>query len=187
MIDLPIPPATPILWRLKRLMLPDTMEPAAGTFPPILERLAIDAKVEAMRLYGVGPDDVAVEAAKIRCGDSIRYTFPDGRVETWIVAYADYVENRLAWMGWPDGTVDLDKCEIVELGTDEQYLKNVAEWLDKPHARDGYGCEDRRVSYVRRLYRPEEHRRLNREARAQQIAYHEQQIVALRAAQEADA
>ena len=40
--------------------------------------------------------------------------------EMWIVAYADYENDRIAWCGWPDGTALLSDCELIESADDAQ-------------------------------------------------------------------
>ncbi len=115
----------------------------------------------------------------IRCGDSVNVIVA-GRVETWLVAYADYDRGHLAWFGWPNGEIKLSECTLVKSCSDEEHAKAVAEWLDKAHARDDYGCEDRRVHHVRRLYRPEEHARLERQRCEARIAEIEREAAFLR-------
>lgn len=114
----------------------------------------------------------------IRCGDTVTHK-PSG--ESWLVAYADYVSGYLAWFGYPDGEARIEDCELVKSCSDEEHAKEVSEWLDKPHSRDSYGCENRRVVNVRRLYRPEEQRRMNGEMRTKRIAELEAELVKLRA------
>lgn len=119
---------------------------------------------------------------RIRCGDVVS---PKSRPEeSWIVAYADYEQHRLAWFGWPEGTVALEEVTLIESCTDEVHARRVSDWLDKPHARAPYGGPDHRVSYIRRLYRPEEHRRLESEARRKRIAEIEAELARLRAEEE---
>lgn len=43
-------------------------------------------------------------------GDTV-YHEPSG--EQWIVAYADRVRGRLAWLGWPNGEAALCDCTVV--------------------------------------------------------------------------
>ncbi len=65
----------------------------------------------------------------IRCGDTV-YHKPTK--ETWIVAYADYDHNELAWCGWPEGFAKLSDCELKESCSDEEHLEAVARWK-KPY------------------------------------------------------
>lgn len=87
----------------------------------------------------------------IRCGDVVLHA-PTG--ETWTVSFADYRERRLSWFGWPEGEAEILDCTLVECCTNEEHLKRVSDWLDKPHRTDD-GREDLRIAAVRRLYRPE--------------------------------
>jgi hypothetical protein len=93
-----------------------------------------------------------------RCGDVVR-NLKNG--EEWLVAWAH--GNYLAPWGWPNGIARLSDCEVVTRCTDEDHAKAVSEWLDRDHRGDGNGGQDSRVGMVRRLYRPEEQRRLDRE------------------------
>lgn len=61
---------------------------------------------------------------KIKTGDSV-YHRPSK--ETWLVAYADYSNDRLAWCGWPPGTAKLSDCELKESCTNEESLKLINE------------------------------------------------------------
>jgi hypothetical protein len=97
----------------------------------------------------------------IRCGDSVKVDFgQDGehrRTETLLVAYADHLRDRLSWWGWPFGTVEISKVELVKACTDEEHAKCVAEWCDKPDraSSEDRGWDDRR-STVMRLHRPQQ-------------------------------
>lgn len=82
----------------------------------------------------------------IRCGDAVLH-HPTG--EKWLVAYADYENDTIAWAGWPDGRAKLSDCERVRVATDEEHDKWVSEWLDKKRRRDG----DHRPAVIERLYR----------------------------------
>jgi hypothetical protein len=41
--------------------------------------------------------------------------------ERWVVAYVR--DDRLAWVGWPEGEAALGDCELVSVATDEQRIK----------------------------------------------------------------
>lgn len=123
---------------------------------------------------------------RIRCGDVVQVASQHRGYERWLVAYADYEVGRLAWFGWPAGEIDIQDCMLAEQCSDDEHAKAVAEWLDKPHGRDDYGCPDRRVYHVRRLYRPEEHLAIIRQQRAKRIAELERQLAALHAEALAD-
>ena len=41
--------------------------------------------------------------------------------ERWVVAYVR--DDRLAWVGWPEGEAALSDCELVSAASDEQRLK----------------------------------------------------------------
>jgi hypothetical protein len=120
------------------------------------------------------------ESVVPRCGDTVRHG-PTG--DLWEVAYAH--GDSLAWCGWPDGRARLGDCEIVTRCTDEEHLAAVSRWLDREHRADERGCHDSRVGWVRRLYRPEEERRillelLRREvgALASQVGKHDPPLAA---------
>lgn len=123
------------------------------------------------------------EMKKIRCGDIVRATMGnhDGSavVETLVVAYADYETGYLVWSGWPPGEVEIAKCELVKACTDEDHLKEVAQWLDGQAfvAR----LSDRRQYMVQRLYRPEAHRLYEIGWRQERIATLEKELADLKA------
>ena len=98
---------------------------------------------------------------KLRCGDVVRNKHNG---DEWLVAYADYDSGYLSPFGWPEGECKIADCELVEACTDEEHLKQVALWLDKPHSTDYSGMQDRRVGMVRRLYRPAEEARMIRQS-----------------------
>lgn len=77
---------------------------------------------------------------RIRGGDHVRHVSG----EEWVVAYADYDADRLAWAGWPDGTAPLSECERIKACSDEEHAEAVAKWSS---VRD-----DSRPSHVARLY-----------------------------------
>lgn len=83
-------------------------------------------------------------AERIRCGDHVLHV-PSG--EEWVVAYADYDTDRLAWAGWPDGTAPLNECERIKACSDDEHAAAVASWST---VRD-----DSRPSNVSRLYGPD--------------------------------
>jgi len=97
-----------------------------------------------------------------------------------LVAYADYETNRLAWSGWPEGCADLDKCKLVRSCTDEEHEKHVAEWLDE------HGGHDHRIYFVRKLYRPLEHREMIRKDRRERIQKLEIELAQLHSEDEND-
>ncbi|WP_029002792.1 hypothetical protein [Azorhizobium doebereinerae] len=76
----------------------------------------------------------------IRCGDHVHHTPSD---ETWVVAWADYATNDLAWCGWPNGIARLSDCTLVKAATDDEHAELLARVLD---------CGDSRASTARRLY-----------------------------------
>lgn len=77
-----------------------------------------------------------------RCGDHVLHK-PSG--ETWVVAYADPVIDRIAWAGWPNGTAKLSDCEITKRCTDAEHREEVEAW------RKSSG-DDGRKSKVLALY-----------------------------------
>ncbi|MEK9735749.1 MAG: hypothetical protein VW239_00335 [Candidatus Nanopelagicales bacterium] len=87
---------------------------------------------------------------KLRCGDVVRMTKPPHYELT--VAYED--NGRLAWSGWPEGTMDTDDVELVRACTDEEHRSNVALWFD---GEDPSGNHRRET--IKRLYRPRQYAR----------------------------
>lgn len=85
--------------------------------------------------------DTPTPETRIRCGDIVRHR-PTG--ETWVVAYADYERDELAWQGWPDGCARLHDCELVEPCSDEEHTRNVRMCIEANLGN--------RTSAVRRLY-----------------------------------
>ena len=79
----------------------------------------------------------------IRCGDHVYHRLSH---ETWLVAYADYERNDLAWSGWPEGVARLSDCRLIYAATDAEHAEHVAQWLSKD------GNHDHRQVAVRRLY-----------------------------------
>lgn len=86
-----------------------------------------------------------------RCGDTVLHK-PSG--ETWTVAYTDAARDELAWCGWPEGWAKLSDCEITNRCTDEEHMRLVSEWCDRPNLKDN-GEPDMRVGRVRAIYRQE--------------------------------
>lgn len=76
----------------------------------------------------------------IRCGDHV-YHNPTG--ETWVVAWADYASNDLAWCGWPNGIARLSDCTLVRAASDAEHSEQLSKVLR---------CGDSRASAARRLY-----------------------------------
>jgi hypothetical protein len=97
----------------------------------------------------------AAASALPRCGDTVRHR-PTGDMLEVAFAHGD----EFAWFGWPDGRAKLSDCEIVTRCTDEQHLAAVSMWLDREHRPDQRGSCDSRIGWIRRLYRPEEERRI---------------------------
>lgn len=90
-----------------------------------------------------------------RCGDTVRH-LPTGNLLE--VAFAR--DTYLSWAGWPEGLAAISDCEVVERCTGEQHLAAVSRWLDGEH---GAGTDYRRA-WIRRLYRPEEQKRMERQS-----------------------
>ena len=51
---------------------------------------------------------------EIDTGDTVKHG-PTG--ETWVVAYVR--DDRLAWVGWPEGEASLEHCTLIEKATPE--------------------------------------------------------------------
>lgn len=66
--------------------------------------------------------DPACAAPLFRTGDTVLHG-PTG--ETWVVAYANPVTGRLAWLGWPNGEAQIQDCTLVQAATDEEHQR----WL----------------------------------------------------------
>ena len=80
---------------------------------------------------------------KIRTGDTVFHR-PSGK--QWIVAYADYKRDDLAWIGWPPGHAKLSDCQLVMPCSDEQHHKClVAMARMRGSRKDGW---DYRKSYA---------------------------------------
>ncbi len=94
-----------------------------------------------------------------RCGDTVLHR-PTGDLLEVAWAYGD----DFAWFGWPDGRARLSDCDLIERCSDEEHAKAVSQWLDVERRPDERGHRDSRAGMVRHLYRPEEERRLVREA-----------------------
>lgn len=109
---------------------------------------------------------------RIRCGDIVRSKRTG---EELLVAYADYDTSDLSWYGWPPGRGAIGDFDLVKACGDDVHEFRVAQWLDPPHH-----SEDHRHDVVRRLYRPDEHRRLIRDGRAKRIAELETELSRLR-------
>lgn len=77
---------------------------------------------------------------RIRCGDHVHHGPSD---ETWVVAWADYDRNDLAWCGWPNGMARLSDCTLVRAATDEEHRDRLICVLD---------CGDSRSQAARLLY-----------------------------------
>jgi len=77
-----------------------------------------------------------------RCGDHVLHLPSD---ETWVVAYADPVIDRLAWAGWPNGIARLSDCEITKQCSDEEHREAVDGWRNS-------GSDDGRKSKVLAFY-----------------------------------
>ncbi len=80
----------------------------------------------------------------LRCGDEVQF-MPTG--ELWLVAYADYETGKMSWYGWPEGVADIADCKLVKAASDDEHLRCVSEWCDRPAGND------HRFSAVRRIYR----------------------------------
>lgn len=63
--------------------------------------------------------------------------------ETWVVAYTDSANNRIAWCGWPSGLAKLSDCTLVQSATEEASEKLIRELA----AKDG---DDHRRQWARR-------------------------------------
>lgn len=60
----------------------------------------------------------------IDTGDTVYHVYVE---EYWIVAYVD--KDKLSWLGWPEGEVNLNECRLVTKCTPEfrkDTLKNMA-------------------------------------------------------------
>ncbi|MEW6125414.1 MAG: hypothetical protein AB1698_22640 [Pseudomonadota bacterium] len=77
---------------------------------------------------------------RIRCGDHV---FHAPSEETWVVAWADYEANDLAWCGWPNGVARLSDCTLVKAATDEEHFATLEQVLS---------CSDSRALRAARLY-----------------------------------
>ena len=82
----------------------------------------------------------------IKTGDSVLH-HPTG--EKWLVAYADYERDELAWVGWPPGYAELSDCELVESCTDEKSRELLVEISEMREDRSGrHHRMDHRKSYA---------------------------------------
>lgn len=77
---------------------------------------------------------------RIRCGDHVLHG-PSG--EEWVVAWADYKTNDLAWCGWPNGIARISDCTIVKRASDDEHTLLLAKVMK---------CDDSRASRAARLY-----------------------------------
>jgi hypothetical protein len=59
-----------------------------------------------------------------RTGDTVHHG-PTG--EEWIVAYADPATGYMSWFGWPNGEAKICHCTLVEVASDEDHRKYLAE------------------------------------------------------------
>ena len=82
-------------------------------------------------------------SATIRTGDTV-YHRPTK--ETWVVAYADYDRDELAWIGWPPGHAKLSDCTLCMSCSDEDHLKELTA-LSQMQGR-GRDVWDYRKSYA---------------------------------------
>jgi hypothetical protein len=90
---------------------------------------------------GGAPGAMSCEAPP-RCGDLVLHR-PSG--ETWVIAYADPVQDVIAWAGWPNGQARLSDCEVVRRFGDAAHAQAVAAWAASGH-------DDGRKSRVLALY-----------------------------------
>lgn len=83
----------------------------------------------------------------MKTGDTVLHK-PTG--ETWLVAYTDDANNRLAWCGWPQGLAKLSDCElIVECSAEESAA------LIRELAGMSSGNDPRKHWAMRRIAEPE--------------------------------
>ena len=90
------------------------------------------------------------EVYEPRCGDTVR--IPNG--DKLLVAYADKDTDTLTWFGWPDGSIRLSECEVIEKCDDEKHARCVKEWFDAQpsHVDRGVRSTNRRRRRVLEKY-----------------------------------
>jgi len=81
-------------------------------------------------------------ALKIKSGDTV-YHQPSR--ERWVVAYADYGRNELAWLGWPPGTAKISDCELKYSCSEEEENKVINDLANMRGDRASY---DHRKSWA---------------------------------------
>lgn len=80
------------------------------------------------------------DQTKIRCGDHVHHG-PSN--EEWVVAWADYATDDLAWCGWPNGIARISDCTRIKRATDDEHRSQLAQVLE---------CGDSRADRARWLY-----------------------------------
>lgn len=85
----------------------------------------------------------------MRAGDVVKHR-PSG--ETWVLAWGDKERNEVSACGWPESIAKMSDCDLIEAASDEEHLKMLKEWAEKPHFRDS-GSEDYRAVVCKRQLR----------------------------------
>jgi len=80
------------------------------------------------------------EPVKIKAGDSVHHN-PSN--EDWVVAYVDYEDGSMSWLGWPEGRAKISDCKLTRSCSEEKSLEVI---MDCAKMRNENGVVDCRKS-----------------------------------------